>query len=464
MNSWSRSSWIALAVAAVSVTASAAEPPVCPAADGPASQLAAADCLVALARGHAAIADFEPAARAAEALAERFPRHPEAPELLVEAAWWRVGLGQRAHADADFERHAKLYAGEQPERAAEVFLSRGALLTDEQQFTHLTEYLRRFGKRLAPDLRLVAEARLGQIEWRRSCDKGLMGDVCLSIRRLPIRWLCEYPNHQSRLREMKRRLAGKPEPKRPRERMYCNRDRGAVFTVYARDERLARKAQQRFAAVLRAAGSVTAPANEPQRVADLADAQGLARLYVVDREFEAFLARDEPGDLGLADDDSPAAQRRRADGQRRLAAYIDDSRRLATGLEQQYAEVARPGSRWAVAAALRVGHIHESVGSRLLGAELPPALDGRYAEQRAYCREFAELAAPFLTAAQAAAERCREHARDGKAWSDYAELCADGLGDGYRRPLSPEIVGAPALAESRPETIGLQPFARWTDG
>jgi tetratricopeptide (TPR) repeat protein len=415
------------------------------AAESPAHPLAE-QALVALAEGHAATANFVGAADAAERLAERYPGHAEAPGLLVRAAWWRVGLGQRALADADFERHEKLYGREDPRGVAAVFLSRIELLdTDAAREAHLAEYLRRHGKVVAPALRLLAEARLGQLEWRRSCDKGKVADACMRINRTQ-----PVTAHTSRWGQ---RFCGP----------YMT-----VFTVYLRDERLAAAAQRRLAAVLRAAG--TAPAELPEHAAARAEARAIARLAVADRELEQLLDSGPREALALTLVVSSLGQVRYEDPRRRLAKYREQTRERVGSLEQAYAELARLGPAWAVAAASRTGWMHEHFAAQLTRAAIPTVGGGgSYDLLVAYCASFAELAAPHVAAARAATGRCRELSREAGIWGVFSEACErvfskvseGGSGTEVHRH-DPEFVGAPTYTKSRPETIGLQPSAVWS--
>lgn len=412
--------------------------------------------LVALVAGYRSTAQFERAALAAELLVARYPRNVESPELLVEAAWWRVGLGQRAQADADFELFETLFGRKDPMRAAEVFWARLATLTNEAETqAHLGEYLRRYGKVGGADRRIVAEVRLGQIEWRLSCDKRLTADLCMDIERYYVTPDCVYirPQRASLLVE-------KPRPRTPR---YCGGDY-PEFRFFPRDSRLADAAQRRFAAVLRVAGGVAAPADQPERGAALAEALGFARLYRADRRLVEEVVKGElPLGLEFMADDSPRQQRRRAESLRRYGEHVVRTQRAVQTVAQEYAELARGGPAWEFMAAWRVAVLHESVGRSIERVEIPAALDGRFAEQQAYCAEFEPATAPSFAAADAEYRRCAALPLAGDRFA-VQMLCeaAMRVRDSLHYPPRNEFVGEPVNSASRPESLGLQPFARWS--
>lgn len=392
--------------------------------------------LRALVDGHTATARWEEAARAAEQFAGRYPDRVETPELLVEAAWLRVGLGQRAAAEADFEKHEQLLGRKDPGRAAAVFWSRRVLLgSDDERIEHAEEYLRRYGTLVDLDRRIVVEASLGQIEWRRACSAGAIADACIAIRRGPA-------------------AAG---PRQPRG---CAEGQASV-TVHPRDEPLARAAQRRFAEVLRAADGVEIPEAQPERRVDLAEALAAARLYRADRRLEEFLKDIEvPRGLALAVDEARAdgaGQRKRREASlRRISGFVETTRAQALALEQEYAELARVGDpAWAVAAAGRVALIHERLALALMQVEVPAGLPE--AGRAGYCEVLAQQAEPLLAIATAGYRRCRELSRAAGRFDEHSRLCEAGLHarDPRAWPLQREFVGEAGEAFV-PEWVAVQ--------
>lgn len=387
--------------------------------------------LRALIDGSMATARWEEAARAAEQFAGRYPDRVETPELLVEAAWLRVGLGQRAAAEADFERHEQLLGRKDPGSAAAVFWSRRVLLgSDDERIEHAEEYLRRYGTLVDLDRRIVAEASLGQIEWRRACGAGMMADACMTIHRGSV--------------------AG------PRG---CA-EAGASVTVHPRDEQLARAAQRRFAEVLRWADGVEIPEAQPERRVDLAEALAVARMYRADRRLEEFLSIEFPRGLTLTVDearsDTGGQRKKREASLRRISAFVETSRARALTLEQEYAELARAGDpAWAVAAAGRVALIHERLALGFLRVEVPAGLPE--AGRAGYCEVLAQQAEPLLAIATVAYRRCSELSRAAGRFDEHSRLCEAGLHvrDPRAWPLQREFVGEAGEAFF-PESVGVQ--------
>lgn len=408
--------------------------------------------LAALVAGYRSTAQFAEAARAAELLVARYPRNGESPELLVEAAWWRVGLGQRAQADADFEMYATLFGRKDPARAAEVHWSRLEIFKSEAETqAHLGEYLRRYGKAGGADRRIVAEVKLGQIEWRRSCERGMLADLCISIERYYVRPICVYYGSK--------RAASMVKPRAPD---YCAGEYPR-FTFYPHHPRLAEAGQRRFAAALRAASGVTAPADQPERGAALAEALALARLYRTDRRLFEVAVGAELGDIDFTDGDASGPPRPHAGSLRRYGDHVARTRELVQAVAQEYIEIGRAGPALEFMASWRVGVLHESLGQSLRRVEIPAAVGWRYTAQDTYCAEFTRAAAPSFAAAKVAYRRCATLPLAGDRFG-VQPLCEDAMHmrDPVHYPWVDEFVGERVNAASQPESLGLQPFARWS--
>jgi hypothetical protein len=139
---------------------------------------------VELAGNYQAIAMYDKAAERMETYAEKYAKDKESPDFLRNAYLFRLGLGQNDQASANLAKYEGLYKKDNPELAAKIFWSKHDILkTDEEKLKHAEEYLKIYGKTGGTDRRIVAEATIGQILWRQSCDKGLLYDSCMSIQR-----------------------------------------------------------------------------------------------------------------------------------------------------------------------------------------------------------------------------------------------------------------------------------------
>jgi tetratricopeptide (TPR) repeat protein len=375
--------------------------------------------IASLVEGNFAVARYDDAARRAEQYAARFPKDQRTDDYLRIAYMSRLGLGQPDRALAALDRLEEFYVRRDPERAARFhWIRREALTDDDARLRHAEQFLVRHGRSGGLDRRIVAEVTLGQLKWRRACEKAPTLAACASLSRGPS----------------------------PQQRT-CG-DRAAVrFEVFTRDAGQADEAQRYLASALKLAKyDVKIPVDDVARIDAFREALAAAAVLIADRGFDELLGLlEQVRDVHARDIRQPAD----------LLARVAE---LAATLEQQYTQVInkQDSLAWSIAAAARIGQIAELRADALLLREIPRELTGKHAE--AFCATRRQQVAPFHAAALAAYERCLELSIASGTFTESSRLCEDVLArrDPGRFPPLAEIVAVAAEPATRVETVAVQ--------
>lgn len=379
----------------------------------------AVDTRFLLAESLRAIAQYEDAARNYELVAEDHPTLYSADDALENAYLLRLGLGQIEQAQADLRRFERLYKRKDIHRAARLFWTQHHVLdTNTARRNHAIEYLKAYGSKGGVDRAVVAEALIGQIDWRRSCEEPLLHDACVWIRRR------FYTSHHH----------GSPVPAR-----LCKIEAGAFVSVHRRGTKLSASAQARFDRVLALAPKVELPIDDPERDAAFRQAWGMAMVYKIDRDYEKHLQLEIPADLS------------------RLEKFIEIQTRRAEDLRTRYAKVDQTGSsKWMLAAVARTAAFQQLVAYQLFRASVPQALTTRE-EERAYCEALAEQARPFRDRAIVAYQTCLERSTEYQYAGEFSRMCAEELEELDRTVslVDRELFGGPVFNTGGLERTGV---------
>jgi TolA-binding protein len=429
----------------------------------------ARDAMLRLADVHQAIAHPEHAARHYETFAEGHADDERADDALENAYLLRLGLGQTEQAQADLRRFERLYRRSDVRRAARLFWSQHELLdSDEARRNHALEYLQSYGRKGGRDREMVAEAVIGQIDWRRSCPEPLLHDSCITMKRKPARerLIYAYLYEQSERDERERwRVHHRYRPPKS-----CGTATQSLVIVHSRDPKLSAAAQARFARVLALARKAEPPADDPERVADFRWALGMATVYMADQKFEEWLHFEVPEELDFFVEDwrrdSGARSwehkyllqvQKREDSNARLTRFIAHETRLAEELQARYAEVdATHSAAWMLAAAARMAAISQLFADQLSRTPVPQTFD--HPDQvRVYCDVFAEHAEPIREQAIAAYQACLARSTERQHSNEFSRMCEDELQqlDEILSPATHELFGEPAVTSSRIEPTEL---------
>jgi hypothetical protein len=400
--------------------------------------------LAAVGRERLALLQFARAADAFEGYADRYAADKHAPGLLVDAAELRSRLGMYEQAKRDLEQIDRLFSRSAPMIAAEAFWARPELLpvsyaNDKARRAHAEEFLKLYGDAGGETRKLLAIARLGEIDWRASCKQKQPGPLglCVELRR-------DQPT-------------------------LCDAKVTRVI-VYPRDRKLEGAAVAAFERVLAATRRM-----DPHDLfyeGELSDAASMAKVRLADRDLEAFLGVHMPEDLSFTVEewrrDSSAAGdraryekqiRKRDDSTRRFQEFYSEKTKLAGALQKKYESVfnAQQSGAGMFAAAARASLMSLAYADEVMqsNVDLPPGPDPR----QALCEQLEERLAPHISYAMTVLSGCLVRARRSGEFDESARFCEDEL---QRRmplafpPLRELFAEMQALDPGEPETIGVQ--------
>lgn len=435
----------------------------------------AEDTLYFLAEDRGRTGQYEDAAERYESFAATYPEDARSPDALQNAYLLRLGLDQVDAAKADLTKYENLYEQRDLEKAAEIFWPWHMLLdSSSERRRHAQAYIDDYADRGGIDRRVVAEAVIAQIDWRRSCGEPLLHDACVTVERERV-----HPSVAA-LDTARERLGQGPPPSmhesryRPPQR--CGSPRHGIITVHERNAKLAAQAQARFRLIMQIVGggrSIVIPDDDPERERRFRDAWGMARVYAADAAYEDYLRVDLPSDLdffagkqpwGWGENPKPSTRReyeatldRVSDSQERLREFSNTKYRLLKDLEERYANVNSSRSpEWRLVAMARMAMIHQSLADQYYGAKVPRRLRSA-AQVEAHCRTLAEVAEPLETRALEIWTHCLQFSATESYVNDFSRLCEDELGQRMptHYPATLELFGTPNYATSHMDAVGL---------
>ena len=419
-----------------------------------------------LAQSFQAVAWYEDAADRFERYAARYPSDEHTPEALNNAYLFRVGLGQEQKAAEDLERYEDLYRRNKPEKAAEVFWSQRGLIDDDAaRLAHARDYISRYGNRGGVDRRVVAEATIGQILWRQSCDDNLLFDSCITIKR---RRNTAGVESNARREELEREIASKRRGsyKPPR---HCGNPTQGLITVHRRNAKKAKLAQKHLATALSLAKKKTQiPSDQTRRLEEFQDAIGMAMVYRADEKYEEYLRVRMPQDLDFHVEEwmqgtgIPRLERRykkqlarATEDRKKLADWFESKDRLGSQLLESYAKVKDSSSRaWTLAAAARAGMLQQNFADQLYRAEVPRHFKTEE-ETDAYCDELGMVGMKVEVKALEAFQYCLDRSTQFAFFNPFSRMCEDELQqrDAETYPSTNEMFGESTYTQSRIETV-----------
>lgn len=434
----------------------------------------AQDSLHYLAGSYQAVAYYPEAAERYEEFAEKYPKDERASEALQNAYLFRLGLGEEEKAEANLTKYEAMYKKKDIETAAKIFWSKNALIeTDMAKRKHALEYLKVYGKRGGKDREAVAEAVIGQIDWRKSCDEELLYDSCISVKRSKA--LSAAAEIEKRKRQA-RRLARAEEKeeessgkKRYRPPARCGSATQGVITVHRRDKKDAAAAQNRFKKVLKIASKgVKLPEDDIQRAEAYRNAWGMALVYSADEDYEEYLRTKMPEDLDFVVEEWKKESgygpwerqykeqvKKKADSEKRLVEWRDKKIKLRDAMIEKYAKVKETKSPyWTLAAAARTAMLNQNFADDLYRAQVPDSFKTED-QYFAYCDALADLAAPLEKESLAAFEYCIERSTTFQFFNQFSRLCEEEMQqrDAEKYPATNELFGDSVYTASRIATV-----------
>lgn len=422
-----------------------------------------------LGENYQAIAYYGDAADRFEQYAGKFQKDEFASSALRNAYLFRLGLGEEEKAQADLVKYEDLYKRKDPKTAAKIFWSKHDLLTsDEQKMQHAKAYIKTYGGKGGSDRQAVAEAVIGQIVWRQSCEKELLYDSCLTVKRSKA-----TAGEETRKKADKLRKKGKKGKEKKEEiPKYCGSATQGIITVHKRDGKLASEAQGHFASVLRLASKkADIPAEDNERAEAYKNAVGMAMVYKADQKYEDYLRINIPE--GLEFNVEPWKQgsgipkwereykeqlAKAEDSKKRFKEFYDSKSKLGGELVQSYAEVKSSGSPfWVLAAAARSAVLSQNFADQLYRAEVPASIKTED-EYFAYCDQLATFAEDAEKKAVEAFTYCLSKSTEFQFFNQFSRMCEEELQqrDPNSYPATNEMFGKSTYTDSRLDVVGVQ--------
>jgi TolA-binding protein len=399
--------------------------------------------------GYQQLAFYERASIHYEDFAKRYPGEPEAQTALGNASVFREGLQQPREALADMDAYVSFYGGRDPQDAAGVFFQKGEVFEAQNRpddlRAHLRAYLDRWAKQGGLDRQVQAHFRLGELAWQASCPRASADGACLRVDRMTAtrsRQVIEAAN-----RKLGRRKATQ-----------CGGATKSKIVLYDRGGAQASAAEEHFRAAidLWTGGEVKNPISgrdaDARRAAAAYAAAGAA-FYLAEKEYEDLLRVKFPQGLDFSDPAhvrSPqrraAVARKLADSKKRFAAYLDEKSRLLEKTRARYLEVFRlRQAQWTIAAAARVGQLHQDFAGQLYTAEIPKDLPDTDAwgnhPRDLYCGQLEDQAQKVEAKAIEGFRACLTAATQQSWYNQWSRLCEQELNqlEPVEFPLSSEV-------------------------
>jgi len=419
-----------------------------------------------LGENYQAIAFYGNAAERFEQYADKYSKDEFASTALRNAYLFRLGLGEEAKAQEDLNRYEGLYKRKDPKQAAKIFWSKHELLdTDEQRLKHARDFIKTYGNKGGNDRRVVAEAAIGQILWRQSCEKELLYDSCLTIKR-------KKATAGEETRKKATRLRNKGKKKKDDVPQYCGSATQGIITVHRREKKLAEQAQGHFKAALKLASKKpNIPEDDAQRIEDYKNAWGMSMVYQADEKYEEYLRISIPEGLEFYTEDwkkgsgIPQWERQykkqleiKEESEKRFKEFYDDKNKLGAELIKAYSEVKDTASPyWVLAAAARTAVLSQNFADQLYRAEVPKSMK---TEEMyfAYCDQLAIAAEAPEKVAVDAFTYCLQKSTEYQYFNQFSRMCEEELQqrlpDQY--PATNEMFGSSIYTDSRLDVVGVQ--------
>lgn len=419
-----------------------------------------------VAENYQAIAFYEKAADHLEQYADKYTKDEYAGTALSNAYIFREGLGDEAKAKSNLEKYEALYKKKNPEKAAKIFWSKNELLENEAaKLEHARQYIKTYGNRGGVDRRIVAEATIGQILWRQSCNKDLLFDSCLTIQR-------KKATAGEDQREKAEKLRKKTKKKKNDIPQYCGTSTQGLITVHARDPKKAATAQGHFREVLKLAKKkVDIPPGELTRIDDFKNAVGMSMVYQADQKYEEYLTIEIPSGLEFyveewkKDSGMPKWEReykeqlaKKQESEKKFKEFFTSKTKLGEQLVKEYAEVKSSKSPyWVLAAAARTAVLSQNFADQLYRAETPKSIKTED-QYFVYCDALSDYAQGPQKIAEGAFTYCLEKSTEFQYFNQFSRLCEEELQqrnpDQY--PATNELFGTSIYTDSVLDVVGVQ--------
>lgn len=424
--------------------------------------------LFQVAAGYHQIASYTKASEYYEQFATKFPGEDRSPTALGNATAFRIGLGESDKAKENMNAFIKYYGGRKPLEAADVFFQMGEIYEkqndDDGLLRHLDAYLKTWAKKGGIDKEILANFKMGEILWNRSCPVKTVNGACIEVKRI------EATGRELAFDKLKRQRKGKEQRLRIPKQTQCGPATRSKVVVHDRKGNFAKDAQKHFDAVLRLFANGKALERIPGEGGEKQARSGLATsaaagsaFYQAEDTYEEFLRTKFPEGL---DFQTPQSYYSKAKNDKIKKAYDDSSKRFGKYLDDKgkvtFKLVGEPGksqglyekvfafkvANWTIAAAARIGQVWQNFTDQLYTATIPSNLKevDEYGNRprEIYCDALVDKAEPIESKAVVGFKVCLEGATRESWFNDWSRLCEVELNQ-----MQPSEY--PLAAEAKPE-------------
>jgi len=245
------------------------------------------------------------------------------------------------------------------------------------------------------------------------------------------------------------------------KRTQCGGATKSKIIVFDRSRSQVAAAAEHFRAVIQlwkggdAGNPIAGREAEARRAAGAYAAAGAA-FYLAEKDYEDLLRLKFPQNLDFSRPSRLDSPRRQAavthkleDSKRRFASYLDEKTHLLERARQHYLEVFKlRQAQWTIAAAARIGQLHQDFAAQLYTAEIPrdlPETDAWGNRPRdLYCEALEDKAEPVEGKAVEGFRACLTAATEQSWYNNWSRLCERELNQ-----LQP--VEFPLASEAKPE-------------
>ncbi len=402
-----------------------------------------------------ALAWYSRAAAKYEEFAKNFPGEKEAPEALQNAIVFRMGRGEYDKAIDDTRFFTKKFGARRKlaSRVAAVNFSLGSIYEQRRDsdsvIKHYNGYLRKWGKKGGKDRQIQANFKIGNTLWKQSCPtKGING-ACIKIKRVRSKRKVKKRSRRKKKRTIEMKSQCGPETK-------------MRVTLTKRDKRKARKAQNHFRKALAiykrmGGGKGVRGATKEERLrrkTSMRYAAAASLFYQAEAQYEKFLEVKFPKNL----DFSPKNKKKKKKSEKAFRKYIEiKAKKLGQSSKNYQDVIMMKVPHWAIAAAARIGQLHQNFADALYTATIPkPTMPKglRTNDQKedfimmytdAYCDALEVQARPLEAKALQGLGLCLQKSTELSWYNEWSTLCEAELNQikPAEFPLASEIRAKP---------------------
>jgi TolA-binding protein len=437
----------------------------------------AKDTLHFLAESYQAVAYYNESADRYEQFATDHDKDDRASNALQNAYLFRLGLGQEEKAKINLDKYESLYKKKDVQKAAKIFWSQHDLLDSSgAKRKHAEDYLKTYSTKGGIDRAVVANAVIGQAEWRKSCEEPLLYDSCITIERkrslsgveaIEKRKKMEAKQKKAQEKDDEKEGAKKPRFRPPKR---CGSETQGVITVHRRGSKRADAGQAKFKIILKMVGKskIDIPEEDKKRAEDFRNAWAMAIVYQADEKYEDYLRIKMPEELDFVVEDwrngsgVPSWEKKykeqvakAEDSKKKVTEFFDSKMKLGTELQEAYSTVKNTGSPyWVLAGAARTASVLQNFADQLYRADVPQSFVSQE-QVWAYCDALADTAQPVQDQALAAYEYCIERSTENQFFNDFSRLCEEEMQqrDANKYPATNELFGVSIYTASRIEKV-----------